>query len=340
MADFLDVASNLHSTGKVGDKAPHFERVFKAIAALQAVHSKSQLDLNNIESIFNAFEMANILGKLPSFKPEEIQGLIDSLKKVIETTIELTIRFPTQHSHIGTPVPYDDFASLLSYIMSEAFPKRNVSVITFNYDIAIDMALYRAGIGQDYGLGSSTVPGAVPLLKLHGSLNWALKVDDNNVIPLTLDKYLQVYHANPFHDTSICYVPIGTQLEEYFSKQNIKVKAEPVIVPPTWNKVEQHKALSQVWACAAKELGEAEYIFIIGYSLPETDAFFRLLYALGTVGDVPFKKIEVFNPENSGKTRKRFEALLGSGAIARFNYEPLNFAQSISIIRHYFPGRQ
>lgn len=52
MADFLDVASHLLHSGKVNDKKAVFEKVFQAIGAMQAVHSKAQLDLTNIESIF------------------------------------------------------------------------------------------------------------------------------------------------------------------------------------------------------------------------------------------------------------------------------------------------
>jgi hypothetical protein len=340
MTDFLDVASYLHSTGEVRDKGPHFEQVFKAIGKLQAVHSKSQLDLNNIESIFNTFEMANTIGKLPGFETAEILGVISSLKEVIVTTLEQTIKFPFRGSHIDAPPSYKLFTELLQHIMNDAAPKHTVSVITLNYDIAIDMALHRARVGPDYGLDSSTSSGTVPLLKLHGSLNWAARVDNDSVIPLTLKDYLSKYSIRGFRETGECSIPIGAQLQEYFSKHtDIEVKAEPVIVPPTWNKTEYHQILSQVWGQAAKELGEAEYIFIIGYSLTETDVFFRLLYALGTVSDTPLKKIEVFNPDNSVETRKRFESLMGSGAIARFDYKQFNFTQSISKIKNYFPSR-
>jgi hypothetical protein len=341
MADFLDVASYLHSTGEVRDKAPHFERVFKAIGKLQAVHSKSQLDLINIESVFNAFEIANTIEKLPGFETAEIPGVISSLKEVIVTTLEQTIKFPFRGSHIiNAPQTYQQFTRLLQHILNDAAPTHTVSVITFNYDIAIDMALHMARIGPDYGFDSSTSSGTVPLLKLHGSLNWAARVDDNSVIPLPLKDYLTKYSIRGFRETGECSIPIGAQLQEYFSKHtDIKVKAEPVIVPPTWDKTEHHQILSQVWGRAAKELGEAEYIFIIGYSLTETDVFFRLLYALGTVSDTPLKKIEVFNPDNSAEIRNRFKSLMGSGAIARFDYIPFNFSDSISIIKAYFPGK-
>jgi hypothetical protein len=341
MADFLDVASYLHSIGEVRDKAPHFERVFKAIGKLQAVHSKSQLDLTNIESIFNAFEIANTIGKLPGFETAEIPSVISSLKEVIVTTLEQTIKFPFRGSHISSaPQTYKQFTELLQHIINDATPKHTASVITFNYDIAIDVALHMARIGPDYGFDSGTSSGALPLLKLHGSLNWASKAKDNSVIPLKLQDYFTKYSIQGFRETGTCSIPIGAQLQEYFSKHtDIEVKAEPVIVPPTWNKTEHQQILSQVWGRAARELGEAEYIFIIGYSLTETDVFFRLLYALGTVSDTPLKKIEVFNPDNSAKIRSRFASLMGSGAISRFNYIPLGFSDSISLIKTYFPSR-
>lgn len=341
MADFLDVASYLHSTGEVKDKASHFEKVFKAIGALQLVHSKSQLDLNNIESVFTAFEIANTIGKLPGFPPEEIPSVLVSLKEVIVTTLEKTIKFPFRGQYVNAPHPYDAFAELLKHIITDAIPNHTVSVITFNYDIAIDMALYRAGLSIDYALDPSTSHGSVPvpLLKLHGSLNWALSSD--GVTPLTLRDYLQKYSIHGFKEAGNVSIPIGTQLKEYFSQYTTtEVKAEPVIVPPAWNKAEYHQILSRVWGRAAKELGEAEYIFIIGYSLTETDAFFRLLYALGTVGDKPLKRIDVFNPDDSEQILNRFKSLMGSGAIARFHYNKTRFSDSIGEIRGYFPSRQ
>ena len=98
--------------------------------------------------------------------------------------------------------------------------------------------------------------------------------------------------------------------------------------------------LSTIWGATARELEDAEYIFIIGYSLPETDAFFRLLYGLGTVGDKPLKKIIVYNPDKSGDIENRFRNMMGSGALARFEYKTLKFDESISDIQSFFPKRK
>lgn len=61
MANFLDVASDLLHTGRASEKSTHFHQVFKAIGDLQTVHSKAQLDLNNIESIFTVLELGRVI---------------------------------------------------------------------------------------------------------------------------------------------------------------------------------------------------------------------------------------------------------------------------------------
>lgn len=342
MAEFLDVASNLYQTGVVGDKKAHFERVFNAIGLLQAVHSKAQLDLTNIESIFNALDMANLLGKLPGFEAEEIPTLIASLKELIVKTLELTIKFPTSRSSIGAPDPYNDFINLIKYLRSDASPQHTVSAITFNYDISLDMALYKAWIGPNYGIPPySFHQNPVQLLKLHGSLNWASRKDSGDAYPLLLDDYLKKYKIRGLEDRNTCIIPIGSQLAEYFSMYtDIPVEDQPVIVPPIWNKAEHHQTLSKVWANAARQLEEAEHIFILGYSLPETDAFFRLLYALGTVGMKPLNKFIVYNPDRTDVVENRFRSMLGPGAVARFEYKPLKFREAIGDIKNYFPPRK
>lgn len=342
MADFLDVASHLLRAGQVNDKKVQFEKVFRAIGAMQAVHSKAQLDLTNIESIFTALEISNVLRKLPGFEAEEIVEVISALKEVIVKTIESTMEFPTSRSYIGVPKPYEEFAGLVEHLRNEAFPKQSASIITFNYDIAVDMALFKAGMGPDYGIPpDSNSHNPIPLYKLHGSLNWASRKDNGTVYPLQLNQYFNIYSLQGWDEKSTCKIPIGTQLKEYFSKHTeVEVEEEPVIVPPTWNKADHHQALSKIWGKAAEHLGEAKSIFIIGYSLPETDAFFRLLYAFGTVGASPLEKIIVYNPDSSGDVNKRFREMLGPGAIARYEYKELRFDEAISDIKGLFPKRK
>jgi hypothetical protein len=349
MGNFLDVANNLLWSNKVDDKRAEFERVFAAIGALQAVHSKAQLDLNNIESIFTVLELGRIIQKVPNLSSDDIPLAISALKDLIVKTLEVTIKFPTdKDQQIGIPKPYDEFANLLIHLHKDAFPARTAAVISFNYDIAVDMAMHRSNLGPDYIIGEpfnwqTHRLTLVPLLKLHGSLNWAtVKNETKDIQPLHLYEYFrQPNYSYGGYGQSETDVPIGSRLVEYFkSAKNIDVNPEPVIVPPSWNKADYHSALSDVWASAATHLSEAEQIFIIGYSLPETDSFFRHLYALGSVGTAPLRRIAVFNPDpHGGATDRRFQALLGSGAMARYEYHAMTFDHAISHIKKLFVKR-
>lgn len=344
MSDFLDVATDLLRSNRVDDKKIQFERVFSAIGGLQAVHSKAQLDLNNIESIFTALELGRIINRVPGMEASAIPDTIAALKELIVKTLEVTIGFPTRKSYIGVPQPYEQFAKLIDYLRTEAFPQQSVAVLTFNYDICVDMALYRANLGPNYVIDSSPQKHqAIDLHKLHGSLNWATEKETGVIRPLHLHHYFQKYSIHGFDERSEVRLPIGSHLVEYFTRHAtpaIDVESEPVIVPPSWNKADYHEALSTIWSSAANHLSEAESIFIIGYSLPETDSFFRHLYALGSVGKSALRRIVVFNPDASGETDKRFRALLGPGSVARYEYLPMTFDQSIDHIRQWFPKRK
>ena len=113
----------------------------------------------------------------------------------------------------------------------------------------------------------------------------------------------------------------------------------PVIVPPTWNKTDYNQTLVNVWRRAAEELSEAENIFVIGYSLPETDAFFRYLYALGSIGDNLIKRFWVFDPDPTGEVEPRFRRFLGRAVERRFKFIKTPFPICVDQIRGEFQGR-
>ena len=281
MSDFLDIASDLLRSGAVQEKRAEFGKVFSAIGALQAVHSKAQLDLNNIESIFTVLELGRIIQKVPSLSSEQIPEAISALKELIVKTLEVTMVFPVDGQRIGVPKPYEAFGDLLAYLYKDAFPTQTAAVISFNYDIAADMAMYRAGHGPDYIIEKPPEHHVlVPLLKLHGSLNWATEKETRKIRPLHLTSYFQHYRNNGYGGNSGTHLPIGTQLVEYFKRfASTDVDSEPVIVPPSWNKADYHNALSDVWAAAAKHLSEAEQIFVSDtHSQKQTPSFVTFMH--------------------------------------------------------------
>ena len=110
----------------------------------------------------------------------------------------------------------------------------------------------------------------------------------------------------------------------------------PLLVPPTWNKGGYRGVLASVWQQAANELSEAQRIFVVGYSLPETDSFFRYLYALGTLGPKRLRRFWVFDPEPEGQpdgVKERYQDLIGRGVEAHFKYYQKEFVNALPTIR-------
>jgi hypothetical protein len=56
---------------------------------------------------------------------------------------------------------------------------------------------------------------------------------------------------------------------------------QPMLVPPSWDKTEYQNLMQPIWNQAVTQLKNATRICIIGYSLPESDAYFKYLLTLG-----------------------------------------------------------
>ena len=331
MTDFLDCAYDLLrlKTQGIIESKEDFENVFNAISELQGVHSKSYLDLDNIEIVFGAIEMGLLLKRLGNRDEESIKKLRNSLITLIYKTLEYSIPFPVRDNRISPPKPYDSFMTILEGVEKKQ-PRQDpyeFSFITFNYDLCLDFFLHYSGRGYDYCLETAKKTAGSPLLKLHGSINWGLS-ENQKIIPY----HVHEAHFNFFHDVKQVFYNLGTNLhlKEHEGKP---LTGPPVIVPPTWNKNSYHGQLSNVWSKAAYEIAEAENIFIIGYSLPETDSFFRYLYALGSESTKRLRNFVVVNRDDSGATERRFRNLIGKGIENRFRYIPLTFYDGLGPIK-------
>jgi hypothetical protein len=319
MKEFVDVAESLYATGQIdNDSKESFELVFKAYHELKAIYANAYLEIDNIESLFASFEMAKLLGRLGNLPPESLDKLPDAIKHVIEKTLELTVDFISSIQNgkqfdnvtVRPANGYAQFGAMLRDYFDKSKNYGNVSVITFNYDICIDHTLIFHGIPLDYCLERSE-QGAVKVLKLHGSLNWAYCDKCSKVIPFDetfFESGLTVRSSSSASHVKKKYNATAKLKGFKHCEQNA---SSLMIVPPTWSKGQFHNQIKEVWQSAAKELAAAENIFICGYSMPETDMFFRYLYALGSIGERRIKKLWVFDTDTSAEFKKRYENLLG-----------------------------
>ena len=340
MSNFLDVAEILLAEGRCGANQTDFELVFSTRSKLQAVYSKSRaIDLDNLEAVFAAFEMGHLVGRLGRVSKRDIHRNVASLGRLILRTLEETISFPysPRSLRVSPPRPYGDFANLIRDFYHSG---QRCAIITFNYDVSLDyaIALPQQGEGKwfenarrkwgefvvfhcDYCLENTlnSHSTSVPVMKLHGSLNWVRNGKQIEVIEFWNPR------TDSFRRFDISKADSPRKLGLYSN-----TKREPMIIPPTWSKAEHHRQLANVWRKAAESLSTAENIIVCGYSLPESDYFFRYLFAIGSMGDTTIKRFYVFDPDS--RVESRFEDMLSERVGRRFRFRSYTFEQAIMVL--------
>jgi len=328
MNNFFTQGEKLFNNGIIGNNGSHFREIIDIFSDFQNLYQKSNLSLNNFEEFLGIIEMGFIIDKVPDSKMSSIDTLRESLNKFIVQTIERSMPFKRDIDNIYPVRPYDIFTKALKHL-NENDNSRNrneFSFITFNYDLALDHALMFNGFGINYHLiETKGVNQGSPLLKLHGSINWGLCQKCGKIIPSDIK-------SAPFGrltKNKRAYYDLGSNINK-IKHCDKPLKNTPLIIPPTWNKTQYHGAVSSVWKKASKELALAENIFIIGYSLPESDMFFRYLYSLGVYSRTIIKNLIVINPDLAVK--EKFEKLFGGLALKNYQFIANPFEPAIDTI--------
>ena len=258
-----------------------------------------RLDLENIEELFS---LASASSRTLT---QQIQlAIASTLDYKLKTFPEPKINFQSNSKSINLPKSwaheeYDGFietdpfhytcpayefflTSLLGSWNNQLNLTEN-SFITFNYDLLVESALKSLGIPFTYGINSKPEDSnsMVEVLKLHGSMNWAKKVNSTS--------------SYTIHDT----------YEDLLKNQNT-----PQLVPPTWRKIFTGP-LRQVWDRSLKSLEKATRIIVIGFSMPPTDNHFKYLMAAGLQNNISLREIVFVNPENN-QLQERASALFGN----------------------------
>jgi hypothetical protein len=316
MAEFLDAAHKLYEHAPTGLSRDEFALAFTIIQhRLTRLHAKSVVDLDNIESVFGLVEMGRLIGCLPDTPENEIAMAARAIRRLLVETVEQYCLFDVGAD--STWSPNAAYRTLVERTVAPRTPKASstYAFVTFNYDIALDYAIHWNDLKIDYALDDAP-NGGVPLLKLHGSLNWNSCLECGAIRALSFER---IFQLQPQRRPGLAHKrPMGVLggLTGIGSHCPVGVNTEPAVVPPTWNKMEYHAAFARVWHRATMELAQAREIHIVGYSMPESDVFFRDLLALSLEGPTRLERITVVNPDES--VAGRIAKHLGQAAIKRF----------------------
>lgn len=323
MDSFLDKAEDILRENGFRDRTK-IEQLFSTIHELNSVSSKAKIDLNNIESILGAFEMSEILDfPLDSLGTDSIKDLKKSYITMLAETIEQSMKFKIQDRTYIEP-----HSSITNFVKTFKNKTKTSAVLTFNYDIGLDIELFNNRINYDYYLNSDhKLSGKFPILKLHGSINWC-ELEGNKITPIYFSDFFKKRSYSFAHSENGIFSIYDYIKAEFTSNQ---LSNEYFIIPPTWNKTIYHKTISNVWKKAAQCLSEARNIYVIGYSLPDSDIFFRYLYALGTLSRTRIRRFWVFNPDSS-VIEDRFKNLLGPQSVDKYKYHQVKFSEVPDIL--------
>jgi hypothetical protein len=169
--------------------------------------------------------------------------------------------YQTEQKRSG-PTAYDSFAE--KRIGSDS------TVITLNYDLALERALIKAGrwdIGTGYGYTAFADRAASPttIYKLHGSVNWFQTPMQEIPPPLIFSRDLTILGYDGLVDPRIG--PNGVAVNN----------SGTFIMPEPKKKFYWEQFWLPLWTVAADRLRDANEVFIHGYSMPTADSHARQL---------------------------------------------------------------
>lgn len=141
------------------------------------------------------------------------------------------------------------------------------------------------------------------ILKLHGSLNWQIKMNGRNPSPRILAG-TGSYHPK-IRVTRRRRVPTKLRVSRSTGTRGRSVwYMWPVLVPPVYNKqVLIKQFLQDVWADAQEALVWCDRLVLYGYSLPPTDIEAEKLFQRSVFRNDDLVALDVINPDPATATR-------------------------------------
>jgi hypothetical protein len=184
----------------------------------------------------------------------------------------------------------------------ENLSPEQATVISFNYDVIIDIALAMRGRAFDfkradvemlsagdhraidYGVEFANVePSPVgqkrfQLLKLHGSFNWLRSRVTGNLYFGGMQKAVGILFRTPSQRQAANLRSLFRQKAHLGNVPEMIDDLEPVMITPTHLKDLRNSHLARIWRRAEECLRDAQRITFIGYSLPGDDLHVKYLF--------------------------------------------------------------
>jgi len=165
----------------------------------------------------------------------------------------------------------------------------NEILVSFNWDLLIEVASHDLGIPINYGKDDE---GSLSLIKPHGSLNLAEMSRDRYD---KANKSFNVLSIEIIHENNGIVV-VRSKDPTDSANRIIHPFKDVLLVEPTARKAYSSAWIKQQWQHALDVLRSADEIVIIGYSLPDADFRPRILLQLAGLYRKKLPSIRIIDP--------------------------------------------
>jgi len=347
LSNFVDTMWNLaiRERSNSGPLSPNDLDLFKKAntirVELERFNSRANFRLRNLEDVLSLLSFEAMSGT-------DSKAKYETWVKAITRTIELTTKFPPPDGSR----PLDDainykrtlYHAFWDSILGQDTPTDPPAIITFNYDLVLERALwdYFHCIVTEDGfkpakdsckityflkpydftirankcfytvnrLETAAEAGYISNRMLsvrHDGIKPSIEYNQNGTIEIP---YLKLHGSLNWCDKSTPNQtdPISDTLIP--STRAIDAAESPLILPPVFNKMNSGKVVP-VWAKALEILRQAKHIIFVGYSLPKTDIYMQYFLKSAVGPNSSLQKIIVFDPalfsEANNEMRQRFQ---------------------------------
>lgn len=301
--------------GKANALAQYDEDVAEAVVGFNQVVSAVGVFANPMDGSYGSLEQffADVYYEVASRRSEDAFEVFKLLLQLYIRVLAVTTNWMSLRTNEGV------LGKIIRREVARALPDR-VTVITFNQDLVIENVVARIprlgnqwcleGLYGDVRLqhigrrGRALFPfhqsgcvhqSPVRLLKLHGSLNWAIR---------TIQREPQLGTLFPTKQDKVIYM--NDEREAPMGVTTLAARAKgrpwylwPLVVPPIYDKqrITGMTVLQELWNQAEDAIEEAERLVLIGYSLPEADVLARQSIRRGYLANRILTSVDSVNPD-------------------------------------------
>jgi hypothetical protein len=297
-----------------------FQKAMNVMNELDGYHGRAAFDDRNIEDVLSILSFNIIGGKNQDKK--KLNWMIDAISRTIDLSCRVKHNGQIDQLQGDSVDVYRVFWS--SFFKLYENTSSAPTIITFNYDLVLERALFQRLIGV---YDKCSFDGIILRYHYQGIKDQCYRIEDAQYFVQNLLD--DDFHYEGGTQLRICgenelKKPIIIEILKLHGSLNFpklidnkngayqpptNLVTNPFIVPPISNKSISNN-IEGVWKSALERLNTAKNVVIVGYSMPRTDIYMQyfLKAALGPNRDL--NKITVFDPElfkNSEKSREMEE---------------------------------